>query len=297
DWRSITPGPGSLFIVGDPKQAMYRFRRADVEIYRDVCEMLVSRGAKQAYLHTSFRSTPTIQRAINAAFAPHMTGDRATLQAKYEELSPYRANLPGQPAVVALPVPEPYGQRRVAAYAIEKSLPDAVGAFVSWLLARSGWTVTERTARDELPMTMPIEPRHVCILFRRFLQLGADVTRPYVDALEARSVPHLLVGGKSFHDREEVDTLRAALAAIEWPDDELSVFATLRGALFAIDDAALMEYRHAYKAVHPFRVPDDLPAPLQPIGDALHVLRRLHRRRNYRPLPDTITDLLSATRA
>jgi ATP-dependent exoDNAse (exonuclease V) beta subunit len=48
--------------------------------------------------------------------------------------------------------------------------------------------------------------------------------------------PHLLVGGKSFHDREEVDTMRAALAAIEWPDDELSVFATLRGALFAIDD-------------------------------------------------------------
>ncbi len=114
DWRSITPEPGRLFIVGDPKQAIYRFRRADVETYRDVCEMLVSRGARQAYLHTSFRSTPTIQRAINAAFAPHMTGDRATLQAKYEELSPYRTDHPGQPAVVALPVPEPYGQRRVA---------------------------------------------------------------------------------------------------------------------------------------------------------------------------------------
>ena len=82
-------------------------------------------------------------------------------------------------------------------------------------------------------MAVPIEPRHVCILFRRFLHFGEDVTRPYVDALEARGVPHLLVGGKSFHDREEVETIRAALAAIEWPDDELSVFATLRGALFA----------------------------------------------------------------
>jgi ATP-dependent helicase/nuclease subunit A len=297
DWRQITPEPGRLFIVGDPKQAIYRFRRADVETYRDVCEMLVSRGARQAYLHTSFRSTPAIQRAINAAFAPLMTGDRATLQAKYEALSPYRPDLPDQPAVVALPVPEPYGQRRVAAYAIEKSLPDAVGAFVSWLLTRSGWTVTERTARDQLPMPAAIEPRHVCILFRRFLHFGADVTRPYVDALEARGVPHLLVGGKSFHDREEVDTMRAALAAIEWPDDELSVFATLRGALFAIDDGTLMEYRHAHGAFHPFRTPAAFARDHQPVADALNLLRRLHAGRNYRPLADTITQLLSATRA
>ena len=126
-------------------------------------------------------------------------------------------------------------------------------------MAESKWTVTERTTRDELPMAVPIEPRHICVLFRRFLHFGDDVTRPYVDALEARGVPHLLVGGKSFHDREEVETIRAALAAIEWPDDELSVFATLRGGLFALDDDTLAEYRQRYKTVHPFRAPP-LPA-------------------------------------
>ena len=194
-------------------------------------------------------------------------------------------------------MPEPYGQRRVAGYAIEKSLPDAVGAFVHWLLTESGWTVTERTTRDELPMAVPIEPRHVCILFRRFLHFGDDVTRPYVEALEARGVPHLLVGGKSFHDREEVETMRAALAAIEWPDDELSVFATLRGALFALDDETLLEYRHRYKAFHPFRVPGDVVPELRAVADALELLRRLHSRRNYRPVADTITQLLNATRA
>jgi ATP-dependent exoDNAse (exonuclease V) beta subunit len=297
DWRRISPAPGKLFIVGDPKQAIYRFRRADVETYREVCDLLVSRGAERAYLHTSFRSTPTIQRAVNAAFAPLMTGDRATLQADYVGLSPHRADTAEQPAVVALPVPEPYGQRRVAGYAIEKSLPDAVGAFVHWLLTESKWTITERTSKDELPMTMPIEPRHICILFRRFLQFGSDVTRVYVEALEARGVPHLLVGGKSFHDREEVDTIRAALAAVEWPDDDLSVFATLRGALFAVDDATLMEYRHAHRSFHPFRVPENVAANLRPVADALRLLARLHRQRNYRPLADTITQLLNATRA
>ena len=289
--------PGKLFIVGDPKQAIYRFRRADVETYQEVCDLLERRGARRAFLHTSFRATPGIQQAVNAAFGPLMTGDRATLQATYVGLSPYRPDTSGQPAVIALPVPEPYGQRRVAAYAIEKSQPGAVGAFLHWLLKESHWTVTERTVRDELPIAVPIEPRHVCILFRRFLQFGQDVTRPYVEALEARGVPHLLVGGKSFHDREEVETIRAALAAIEWPDDELSVFATLRGALFAIDDETLLEYRHHHHGFHPFRIPGEVTTEMRQVTDALRLLRRLHGGRNYRPVADTITQLLNATRA
>ena len=198
---------------------------------------------------------------------------------------------------MVLPVPEPYGQRRVAGFAIEQSLPDGVGAFVHWLVTASGWTVTERTIRDELPIAVPIEPRHVCILFRRFLHFGGDMTRPYVDALEARDVPHLLVGGKSFHDREEVETIRAALAAIEWPDDELSVFATLRGTLFALDDETLLAYHHRYEGFHPFRVPDEVSPEFGPVAHALRLLRRLHGGRNYRPVADTITQLLNATRA
>jgi ATP-dependent exoDNAse (exonuclease V) beta subunit len=299
DWRRLTPAPGKLFIVGDPKQAIYRFRRADVETYQEVCDLLEARGAKRAFLHASFRATPAIQRTVNAAFAPLMTGDRATLQAQYRELAPYRPDHPEQPSVVVLPVPEPYGLRRVAGYAIEKSLPDAVGAFVQWLVNESTWTVTERTTRDELPMSVPIEPRHICILFRRFLHFGDDVTRPYVEALEARDVPHLLVGGKSFHGREEVETMRAALSAIEWPDDELSVFATLRGALFAIGDEALLEYRLSQpnRRLHPFSRLDRVAPHLQPIVEALQLLRRLHAGRNLRPVADTITQLLDATRA
>ena len=299
-WRDVTPAPGKLFIVGDPKQAIYRFRRADLETYRDVCELLERRGARRVLMHTSFRATPAIQRVVNAAFEPRMDGDRATLQADYVALSPspFRQDPSDQPAVVVLPVPEPYGQRRVAGYAIEQSLPDAVGAFVHWLITRSGWTVTERTSREQtLQLPVPIQARHICILFRRFLHFGDDVTRRYVEALEARGVPHLLVGGKSFHEREEVETIRAALAAIEWPDDELAVFATLRGALFAIDDETLLDYRQQHRVFHPFRVPEATTPECRMVAEALHLLRRLHAGRNYRPVADTITQLLNATRA
>ena len=123
---------------------------------------------------------------------------------------------------------------------------------------------------------------------------------PYVEALEARGVPHLLVGGKSFHDREEVETIRAALAAIEWPDDELSVFATLRGALFAIDDETLLEYRHAHRHVASIRsgCRTRCAADLRPIADALRsAAASCTARRNYRPVADTIPRCSNATRA
>ena len=295
DWSRVSPVPAKLFIVGDPKQSIYRFRRADVGVYRRVCEQLIARGARPLALTTSFRSVPEIQRFVNAAFAPRLTGDRETLQAEYVPLTPSRPSIPEQPSVIALPVPRPYGKRNISGAAIDASLPDATGAFVEWLVRESGWHVTERQSGDAL---VPVQPRHICLLFRRFVNYGVDVTRPYVDSLEARGVNHLLVGGRAFHDREEIETLRAALAAVEWPDDELSVFATLRGALFAIGDEELLDYRHRFpRALHPFRVPDGLPEQLAPIGEALRLLAELHIRRNRRPVAETITRLFDATRA
>jgi ATP-dependent exoDNAse (exonuclease V) beta subunit len=292
-WR-VHPVPGKLFVVGDPKQSIYRFRRADVRIYSRVCEQLEKHGARREQLTTSFRGVPNLQRAVNAAFAPLMTGNPETMQASYVKLTPSRDDLPGQPSLIALPVPRPYGKRNISGIAIDQSLPDAVGAFVHWLIGESGWRVTEYHGAEPVM----VRPKHVCLLFRRFVSFGTDMTRGYVDALEARGVNHLLVGGRAFHGREEIETLRAALAAVEWPDDQLSVFATLRGALFAIGDEELLEYRHRFaKAFHPFRIPTELPTHLQPIAQALQLLASLHVRRNRRAVADTISDLFEATRA
>ncbi|HEU5323264.1 MAG TPA: 3'-5' exonuclease, partial [Methylomirabilota bacterium] len=257
---------------------------------------LVARGAACVHLTTSFRAVPSIQSLVNAAFAPVMTEDRAAPQAGYVPLARYRDEPAGQPGVVALPVPRPYGRYGgLAKSAVEASLPGAVGAFVAWLLRESGWTVTERERPGE---PLPVSARHVCLLFRRFTSWGADVTRPYVEALEDRGIPHLLVGGRSFHLREEVESLRTALAAVEWPDDELSVYATLKGPLFAVGDEELVEYRQRFRRLHPYRPPkEDVEAHLRPVADALALLRSLHGLRNYRPVEETVNRLLTATRA
>ena len=314
DAQAARPLPGKLFIVGDPKQAIYRFRGTDVGTYWRVSQHLQRHGGRVLQLTTSYRSVPALQRFVNAAFGPEMVANARTLQADYVPLSPHRADDGSQPAIVALPVPRPYGMRgplKPSAKAIERSLPDAVGAFTAWLTdQKNGWQVVER-GPDGAERRVPIRPRHIAVLFRRFVSFGEDVTRPYTDAIEARGVPHLLVGGKAFHGREEVETVRAALAAIEWPDDELSVFATLKGSLFAIDDARLLEYRHRFGPFHPFRVPPELggrsgqelaltgepTAHLAPIAAALRLLQQLHRGRNYRPVAETVGRLLEETRA
>lgn len=295
DWRQARPVPGKLFIVGDPKQSIYRFRRADVALYQEVKRQIIASGGALVDLNVSFRAVPEIQVAVNAAFAPAMAHESLT-QAKYVPLAPSRSGVEAQPAMIALPVSKPYGDfGRVVDWKINESLPVDVAAFVNWLLTESGWTVTERGQAQE---RVPLQARHACLLFRRLRHYSTDVTREYVQALEAYRIPHLLVGGSSFHSREEVEAIRNALTAVEWPDDELAVFATLRGPLFGFTDAQMLSYRNICSTLHPFKQPpDDLPASLVEVVEALSILRELHRQRNRRPIAETIQTLLSQTRA
>jgi ATP-dependent helicase/nuclease subunit A len=295
DWLNVTPLPGKLFLVGDPKQSIYKFRRADVTLYRAIASSLTERGVRLVRLTKSFRAVRPIQEFVNHAFRPLMTGDAVSGQADYSELEEHVPADPSQPAVIALPVPRPYGAERITKTKIDACLPDAAAAYIEWLIRESGWLIRDP---EDPTRKVPIAARHIAILFRRFTNFGRDLTRDYVRALEARSVPHLLVGSKSFHDREEVETLRAALNAIEWPDDELSVFATLRGSLLAIEDEPLFRYRLEVGRLQPFsKAPDSLPAEFLPIREGLDLLARLHRGRNSRPIADTVMALLEATRA
>ena len=295
DWLKVKPAPGKLFIVADPKQSIYRFRRADVSLYQGVKTLLLMHGAALEHLTVSFRATPALQTMVNAAFAPLMSVESGT-QPAYAPLMPYRAEPGTQPSIVVLPVPEPYGDYgRVVDWRIDESLPEAIAAYARWLVHESGWTVTEREKPDE---RVPIRPRHICILFRRMNSFGRDVTRPYLRALEARHLPHVLVKGGSFNEREEVIAIRNLLGAIERPDDELTVFAALRGPVFALTDAALLEFRMTVGSLHPFRrIADDISDSLKEVKGALEVLKGLHRGRNRRPIAETIATILATTRA
>ncbi len=292
DWYRVRPRPGKLFLVGDPKQSIYRFRRADVVLYQELKRRLTAEGAVSLiHLQRSFRAARPLQQAVNAAFATEMTGDETSGQPDYIPLDPHRDPTPGQPQVVVVPAPDPFGYSRVTKTKIESCLPDATAAFLAWLIDDSGWTVEEGGER------VPVAPRHVAMLFRRFMSWGGDITRGYVGALEARGISHVLVGGRSFHQREEVETLRAALTAVEWPGDKLAVYAALRGSLFAVDDGCLLRYVLEGWRLHPYAPRPDEEDVFLPIVEALDELKERHRKRNRVPITDTIHRLLEFTRA
>ena len=295
DWRRIALAPGRLFVVGDPQQSIYRFRRADVGLYQEVRDHLLRGGAWLLRLSKSFRAPASIQECINSAFSAAMREDPDTAQAQYVPLLGGGPGIPEQPSVIALPAPVSWTGQHITKKAINACLPDAICAFIEWLVG-SGWMVRDI---DDAGRLVPIQPRHIAVLFRRVLNFREDMTRPYVRGLEAREIPHLLVASKSFHEREEVETLRAACTAIEWPDDELAVYATLRGALFAVPDALLLRYRYELDGrLHPLRPGQvEVPAAFDPVITALRILADLHRGRNRRPVAATVEALLEATRA
>ncbi|MCB9646230.1 MAG: UvrD-helicase domain-containing protein [Deltaproteobacteria bacterium] len=294
DWRKTRPRPGALFLVGDPKQSIYRFRRADVVLYQEVRSLLAARGVGVVHLEHSFRATAPIQAAVNAAFAPELRGDGPG-QPGYVALVGGPEGPETQPSLLALPVPQPHGRYGVTAFAVSDGLPSAVGGFIQWLLEQSGWTVRDPEAPER---RIPIQARHVAVLFKRFTAFKSDVTRPYVEDLERRSIPHLLLGSRAFKDKEEINALVAACQALEWPEDELSVLATLRGPLFALEDDLLFRYRSAHGHLHPFKAPPEaLADDLAPVQAALQLLAEISGARNHVPIPRTVSRLLSETRA
>ena len=66
---------------------------------------------------------------------------------------------------------------KLAATSVDNSLPDAVGAFVDWVLTKSNWRVTERGGGGE--EDVPVRARHICLMFRRLEKwMTGDITGP-----------------------------------------------------------------------------------------------------------------------
>src|SRR4029077_3954075 len=91
-------------------------------------------GADSVTLSASRRSVAPIQELVNAAFAA---------MPQYIPLTDGREPIPGQPAVIALPMPNPYGMKDITKKAVNECGPVGVAAFIEWLLARK-WRVSDR---------------------------------------------------------------------------------------------------------------------------------------------------------
>lgn len=295
DWRRAVPAPGRLFLVGDPKQSIYRFRRAEVEHYLETKRHLLENGANEVVLTSNFRAAPALCDFVNESLGPLLDAppDEKTgvEQVGYSPIAATRSAV-SSTALGVIPVPK----EGIATNAREITAlePSAVAGFVARLLeSEFPVTRTDGTAG-------PVEPSDICLLFRRFRHHGNLIPQPYAEALQQRNLPHALGAIPSYTGSAEIGALRAALTAVEFPDDELSVYAALRGPLFSFPDEELFLFRERGRRLCPGAtpsLPEDAPAPDRAIAAALTFLDDLHRRRNRRPLADTLRALLDRHRA
>jgi ATP-dependent helicase/nuclease subunit A len=262
--------PGSLFVVGDPKQSIYRFRRADIETYEAAKTTLAGRGEVVA-IRANFRSTRAILEAVNGVFEGIMVPPPdGAYQPAYVALEPSPRTEPGgQPVVLALSPDAPPASSLAEAAAQEARL-------VAAYLVR------------EVEHARRFRYGDVALLFRAMTSVAV-----YEDALRAAGIPFRTVGGRHYYDRSEVGWTIAALAAIEDPHDPVALVGALRSPFFGVTDEALLRL-HTLGGEFCYLRP--LPPDAGPVlAGAWALLGALHRERNAVAPAAVVERLLART--
>ena len=111
DWRRVTLRAGALFVVGDPKQSIYRFRRADIEIYNLVrARIAESANGAVVPLTTNFRSVPALCDWANGVFKSQFPSAATPESPQY---APFEA-APGERVGTVRHDPDPKDEGRPA---------------------------------------------------------------------------------------------------------------------------------------------------------------------------------------
>ena len=269
DWRDAALRPGALFMAGDPKQAIYRFRGADAGTYAEAREV-VRRAQPDGVLPVTanFRSRPAILGHVNRCFRAPLS--RAARQ-PYVELSPTLDEADhGLPSVarltVRVPPPGKVGDVREAE-------AEAVASLCSALLG--GLSLRGRNG------TRRLRPGDIALLTPAATDLWI-----YERAMEDAGIPIASQAGKGFHRRQETQDLLALARVLADPRDTLAFGALMRGPLVGLTDEALLDVVEGLPAA-----PDgqaarfDVRTPPEQVGNPLarNVLQALQALRRKAP--------------
>lgn len=290
-WEEVTITPGKLFIVGDPKQSIYRFRRADIEIYEKAAQNLQRKG-KALKVNQNFRTVPTIISWTNSVFSRLIQPtERDYYQPPYIPMVPYQGRrevIPGQPGVILLLPSADFNLDDDLLPELREKEATSIAALIREMVAEDSpqpWLIFDK----EEATPRRVRYKDIALLFPTFS--GIEV---YEEALKSSDIPYRLEGGKEFFSRQEVRSLCSCLKAIDDPADELAVFAALRSPFFGFSDETLFLFIAAENSLNYLQPPKEGNSPCAP---ALDLLRSLHEERNSHSISWVVEKLLWATKA
>jgi ATP-dependent helicase/nuclease subunit A len=259
DWTSIDVPPGSLFVVGDPKQSIYRFRRANIGTYLTAQSLL----GETVALTTNFRTVAPILDWVNGVFAEVIV-EHEGAQPAYRALDPeprVRTVLSG-PAVVTLGAVE--AAEKLTAGELREREARGVAAAISTALAE-GWSVYDR----ETSAWRPVRPRDIAVL------VPARTSLPFLeDAFEDARLAYRAEASSLVYQAPEIRDLMAAARAVADTADRLSLVTALRSPLYGCGDDDLWTYVRDGGVL---RLGGDIPAQLagHPVAAAITHLRHI----------------------
>jgi len=232
NWTELAPAPGSLFLVGDPKQSIYRFRRADIDIYNLVKERIRESGGEVLELNANFRSLLCMAEWVNPLFRDVFPAAADDYQAGFMPLETVRPDCrQAFSGVYKATVP-------AVKYHSKEAIADIDSLRVAEFIARSCAGDIRLGAKGG--GTRTAEPGDFLVLFRY-----KDRMNMYARRLEELGVPFEIAGSDAFTDNGEVGEIMNLLRALDDPDNPVFTVAVLRGLFFGLSDRELLEHRAA----------------------------------------------------
>lgn len=241
DWKQCVPAPGSLFVVGDPKQSLYRFRRADIVTYTAVRDIIAAHGDVLA-LTTNFRSRSDLVDWANdvftAQFPPQATVESPSFTPSTSgrcEVPPTGAEQGWLSGIRTL--------RFVRSGQAGDLWAEQEASEIATFIRRAidaGVAVPRTLDEAAHGLTAACRPGDFLLVARERKHLGI-----YAAALHAVGLPVDVTGTLGEDQAEPLRALRTCLAAVADPDDPVALLALLRGVVFGFSDADLFAYKAA----------------------------------------------------
>ena len=229
DWTAFTLRPGALFLVGDPKQAIYRFRGADIAAYVTAREAFRGQAAEGVLpIATNFRSCAPIMEYVNERFEAPLSEEKG--QPGFQALDPCLPKRAKGPSVAALDVAVADENGKATAPQQRDGEAEAVAELCARLIGSESIRDTENGGQrlcraGDIALLAPT---------------GSELWR-YEEALEQRGIPVATQAGKGLYRRQEIQDLIALTRVLADPRDRLALGTLLRGPLVGLTEEELLD--------------------------------------------------------
>ena len=278
-WEQITPESAKLFVVGDPKQSIYRFRRADVVQMVQLQHQLERAGGTVVGLVQNFRSQSALVKWVNYIFSRWMIEEADTGKSGIQDQSRYTEMYPRwEGKVQGSTRPQVWALADIAERTRIEPVREQESRDIAALLqgiVRDQWPVLDEENTRKRGSETYREARYsdICILMPRRTAL-----RTLEWELERANIPFRLESASLVFETQEVRDLLNCLKAIDNPADQIATVAAMRSAAFGCSDVELFHHHREGGRFNCLAEPPETPPG--PVSNALSVIRRFHEERH-----------------